>query len=194
MYVSNLPEDITSSTKEGTSMASPEINLMDAIKKAKEIAAPNGNAEIIIYLYKGMHFILRDRVKNGYHYNVNYRDDWSLNYNLTIKPLPCSEPGATATICTDTEKVTIVNKLEGFFTIEIGDKLIWERIIVDSLESSYPFRGMADYSCTTTRENNACCKDLDTGKGGPNSIDCSPYFPKHSVCYIKNSGSLFTMM
>ena len=61
IYLSNLDSDIATSTLDGDSITSPEINFMNAVLKALEKAAKYKQVKIFIYLYKGTHFILRNQ-------------------------------------------------------------------------------------------------------------------------------------
>lgn len=70
----------------------PDISLMRAINRAKDVAAPysskNDGSELVvnIVLYKGNHYILREVFENI----LNSIDTYSAKYHLKITPLYCS--------------------------------------------------------------------------------------------------------
>ena len=57
--MSNLEEDYSNVIKDG-SLDNPETDLLSAISKARELAAPYSLPEINIYLYSGIHYVLAD--------------------------------------------------------------------------------------------------------------------------------------
>ena len=73
---------------------------MNALRRAREKAAPYESVQIYIYLYKGTHFILRDS-SNDYRFQ-NYIDEQSYGFDMTIMPLPCSV-NSDVSICDDAD-------------------------------------------------------------------------------------------
>jgi hypothetical protein len=106
---------------DGTS-SQPYDNLMDAIERAFELAAPYTSASITIYMYSGTHYLVRgDR---NYYMPKNI-DKNSQNLQLTI------------TSASGSQDVTIINKIRGQFQIPISASLTFSNIIVDSIDSSF---------------------------------------------------------
>lgn len=93
IYVSNTDTDYAKSTTThlGT-QTDPDINLLRAISRAKDMVAPystkNDGSELVvnIVLYKGDHYILR----GAFDKILSSIDTYSANYHLKITPLYCS--------------------------------------------------------------------------------------------------------
>ena len=60
------------------------MNLVDAMRKADELAAPYSDQSVTIYLSPGLHFILPSTLSEGYLQNGS-KDEDDLDYSLTIQ-------------------------------------------------------------------------------------------------------------
>jgi hypothetical protein len=162
IYVSNTATDYAKATTThlGTS-ADPDISLMRAIDRAKDMAAPyttklDGSELVInIVLYKGDHYMLRE----AFDRSLSYSDAYSASYHLKITPLYCTLMGTPDTsICYDldagTDALNVYNKLGPMFTINVPQKLTIEYIVFEMIDSFIPFEDDPD-SCLTTRKK--CC-------------------------------------
>ena len=69
--------------REGTE-ANPFINLMDAIRKADELAAPYFGSSVTISLSPGEHFVLPSSITSGYA-PIGSKDKADRDYSLTIQ-------------------------------------------------------------------------------------------------------------
>jgi hypothetical protein len=162
IYVSNTATDYAKATTThlGTS-ADPDISLMRAIDRAKDMAAPyttklDGSELVInIVLYKGDHYMLRE----AFDRSLSYNDAYSASYHLKITPLYCTLMGTPDTsICYDldagTDALNVYNKLGPMFTINVPQKLTIEYIVFEMIDSFIPYEDDPD-SCLSTRKK--CC-------------------------------------
>ena len=124
-------------TTQGT-IADPYDNLMDAIRRAFEVAAPYLTAQINIFMFPGTHYLLRN---TDLKYVPTKVDENSQQMDLVIKPFYSNETGATAAnsiaYSAVAQPVFIVNKIRGYFQIPISKSLLFQDIIVDSIDSSF---------------------------------------------------------
>jgi hypothetical protein len=159
IYVSNTATDYAkaTSTHLGTE-ADPDISLMRAIDRAKDMAAPystklDGTDLVVnIVLYKGDHYMLRE----AFDRSLNYIDAYSATYHLKITPLYCTLMGTpNTTICYDlaagTDSLNVYNKLGPMFTIEVPQMLTMEYIVFEMVDSFIPNEDDPD-SCLSTRK------------------------------------------
>ena len=111
---------------------------MDAIKRAFELAAPFTSASITIYMFPGTHYLLRSV---GSDYFPLLVDENSQQMDLIIKPFYSDQPGATASnsvvYSSTAQPVKLINKIGGYFKIQISKSLIFQDISVDSIDSSF---------------------------------------------------------
>jgi len=91
-----VPSNISARLADPTigSISNPFFDFEFALERAQEEAVLYGSGvtiDVHILLFKGDHYIIRNRTDTGNVYIFNkYRPNGNLNYNLVIKPLECS--------------------------------------------------------------------------------------------------------
>lgn len=123
VYVKNnvAHEDASSSSTSYTRTTSS--NLIDSIEYGLEQLAKYSGGTLNIYLYAdgNSHYILNNL--NRRYRPTSQRDSWSLNYNINIQPLYCSDISSSSehySYCTSdtTKTVTIYSRVgAGAFNI-----------------------------------------------------------------------------
>lgn len=117
------------------------------------VAPFKDSVEITIHLYRGDHFLVENRFDALNIYTAKEaKDDFSLNLDLTIKPLACDHilyDGSVLDLdhCTGTNgvvgkkvvPVTVYNKIRERFQMEVLQRLRVENVIFDSVDSILPF-------------------------------------------------------
>ena len=87
MFVTNLFSIIndgrSDQSREGTE-TDPFTNLVGAIRKADELAAPYSGSSVIISLSPGEHFVLASTITSGYAQDGS-KDEADRDYSLTIQ-------------------------------------------------------------------------------------------------------------
>ena len=87
VFVTNLFSAIndgrSDQIREGTE-TDPFTNLMDALRKADELAAPYSGSSVTISLSPGEHFVLASTIANGYT-QIGSKDEADRDYSLTIQ-------------------------------------------------------------------------------------------------------------
>ena len=164
LFVSNKQSDIDSSEDRTGALDKPFVDLLDAVVRAKELAAPYRGLRVNIHLYRGKfhilliaegtHYVLRGNA--GFYQPQVYRDDENTDFELVIqyathlaaltinpRPLLCSFSGnggiSISDVCAEsTEKVTVYNKRAQFFYIEVPSRLEIKNHIFNSLDSLLP--------------------------------------------------------
>ena len=156
IYVSNLIDEAPAKPGEkaigkqraGT-YADPFAQLADALMRAKELVAPfKDKVEVNIHMLKGDHYIVENRYDalNIYIPKFAADDLFSLNLDLTIKPLSCGHKvfgtqKVDPSICVSDKKeqVTVYNKIRERLDIKVFEKTRIENIVFDSVDSILPF-------------------------------------------------------
>lgn len=160
IYVSNLDTDYAkaSSSILGT-QTNPDIDLMTAIERAKQMVAAyttksdGSTLRVNIVLYKGDHYLLRKNIVPF----LNQIDNLYSNYEIKITPMYWTTfPTDTAHwYTTGTDQVNIYNKLGPELSFTIPKILTIENINFQLVEGFIPPENDPD-SCLTTRKK--CCQ------------------------------------
>ena len=156
IYVSNSDTDYAkaSSSILGT-QANPDIDLMTAIKRAKQMVAPyttksdGSNLRVNIVLYKGDHYLLRKNIVPF----LSNKDFYSYNYEIKITPMYWTTfpTDTTHWYTTGTDQVNIYSKLGPELDITIPKVLTFENILFQLIDGFIPSQNDPD-SCLTTRK------------------------------------------
>lgn len=99
-------------------------------------------------MFKGDHYIVENRYDALNIYIAKFAADdlFSLNLDLTIKPLSCEHKvfgtqkvDPSFCISDKKEQVTVYNKIRERFDIKVFEKTRIENIVLDSIDSILPF-------------------------------------------------------
>ena len=118
--------------------------------------------QVTIHLFRGTHYALDSRGGSTlpYYVRTQYLSGDNLNYELTVKPLMCSENTTldSDTECFDTQTssttVTVLNKRRERLRFDVPVKLTLSGVIIDGTDSI--LHSLSDKpSCLGERET--CC-------------------------------------
>ena len=111
-----------------------------------------------------MHYLLYS--PSWYYHYQKYKDEYNVDYELTIQPLYCNYPNTeginiSANCVSSGSQVTVKNKRADRFTIEAGKSLTITDVKFDSLDSNLSPLDSTALTCLNSRVN--CCRIADDG-------------------------------
>ena len=172
------------------------------------VAPFKDSVAVTIHLFRGDHFLVENRFDALNIYTAKEaKDDFSLNLDLTIKPLACDHVLYDGSIldpehCSDTsgkggkapEPVAVYNKMRERFQMEVLQRLRVENVVFDSVDSVLPF------GTPCLSEHRRCCKVTDRTVESYNPAkeeECETHFNALKLsdqCLVGQPNSLFVFV